>query len=110
MSDWIYVVGETSYNQDFLPINQETNEPLELSGTITMFITDSAFANPIPDANGQTLTIATNDDGIEVARLAVTSTKMPTTPGIYMVQLKIDSAQVFKSFFLNMRAVRSITN
>lgn len=110
MSDWVYVVGEGSYNQDFIIIDHQTNEQVPLSGVITMFITDSAFQNPIPDANGQPMTIETNDSGVQVARLAVTATKMPTSPGIFMVQIKIDSSQLFKTFFLNLRAIRSITN
>lgn len=109
MSDWVYIVGEGSYNQDFQVINQETDEPLPLSGVITMFITDSAFANPVPDASGQAMSIVVNTAGIQVARLAVTATKMPTSAGIYLVQIKIDSAATLKTFFLNLRVIRSIT-
>ena len=109
MSDWVYVIGEGSYNQDFLIINQETNEPLTLSGTLTLFITDSAFANPIPDANGQPLTIETNASGLQVARLAVTAINMPTSAGIYLVQIKIEGTSTLKTFFMNLRVIRSIT-
>ena len=109
MSDWVYVVGEGSYNQDFIIIDHQTNQQIPLSGTITMFITDSAFENPIPDANGQPMSIAINDSGVQVARLAVTAMNMPTAAGIFMVQIKIDASQTLKTFFLNLRAIRSIT-
>ncbi len=110
MSDWVYVIGEGSYNQDFLIINQETNEPLPLTGTVTMFITDSAFANPVPSAAGQPMSIVTNDQGLQVARLAVTAINMPTSSGIYLVQIKIDAAATLKTFFMNLRVIRSITS
>ncbi len=110
MSDWVYVVGEGSYNQDFLIINQETNEPLPLTGTVTMFITDSAYENPVPSAAGQAMSIATNANGLQVARLAVTAINMPTTAGIYLVQIKIDAAATLKTFFMNLRVIRSITS
>jgi len=109
MSDWVYVIGEGSYNQDFLILNQETNEPIPLSGTITMFITDSAFANPVPDASGQPLTIETNTNGIQVARLAVSAMNMPTSAGIFLVQIKIEGSSTQKTFFMNLRVIRSIT-
>ncbi len=110
MSDWIYVVGETSYNQDFQILNQETSEPIPLSGTITMFITASDFTVPtnVP-ASGQTMTIETNGDGTQVARLAVTATLMPDSAGIYLAQIKLEAAQTFKTFLINLRVVRSIT-
>ena len=110
MSDWVYVVGEGSYNQDFIILDKQTNEQIPLSGIITMFITDSSFENQIPDANGQPMTIETNESGIQVARLAVNAMNMPTSPGIYMVQIKIDAAATLKTYFLNLRAIRSITN
>ncbi len=110
MSDWVYIIGEGSYNQDFQILNQETNEPVELSGTITMFITDSAYQNPVPDAAGQVMSIATNADGIQVARLAVAAMNMPTSANIYLAQIKLDAAQTFKTFFLNLRVIRSITS
>lgn len=109
MSDWVYVIGEGSYNQDFQILNQDTNEPIELSGTITMFITDSAYQNPVPDASGQVMSIVTNADNIQVARLAVAAINMPTSAGIYLAQIKLDAAQTFKTFFLNLRVIRSIT-
>ncbi len=110
MSDWVYIVGEGSYNQDFIIIDHQTNEQIPLTGVITMFITKSDFTDPIPDANGQVMTIETNTDGIQVARLAVAATKMPTESGIFLAQIKIDASQTLKTFFLNLRAIRSITN
>jgi hypothetical protein len=110
MSDWVYIVGEGSFNQDFLIINQETNEPLPLTGAITMFITDSAYANPVPSAAGQPMSIVTNANGLQVARLAVTAINMPTVAGIYLVQIKIDASSTLKTFFMNLRVIRSITS
>lgn len=110
MTDWVYIVGEGSYNQDFLILNQDTNEPIPLTGNVRLFITDSAFSNPVPDAAGQELTIVTNDNGIEVARLAVTAINMPTSAGIYLAQIKIDSSSTVKTYFMNLRVIRSITN
>jgi len=111
MSDWTYVVGETSYNQDFQILNQETNDPIPLSGTVTMFITSSDFVTTFPSSgNGVTMTITTNDDDIQVARLGVISTNMPQSTGIFLAQIKLESTQTFKTFLLNLRVVRSITN
>ena len=110
MTDWVYIVGEGSYNQDFLILNQDTNEPIPLTGTVTLFITDSAFANPVPSSSGQPLTIVTNDNGIPVARLAVIAINMPTTAGIYLAQIRVDAASTVKTYFMNLRVIRSITN
>jgi len=111
MSDWTYVVGETSYNQDFQILNQETNEPIPLSGTVTMFITSSDFVTTFPSSgDGVTMTITDNEDGIQVARLGVISMNMPQDPGIYLAQIKLESSQIFKTFLINLRVVRSITN
>ena len=111
MSDWTYVVGETSYNQDFQILNQETNEPIPLSGTVTMFITSSDFVTNFPSSgDGVTMTITTNGDGTQVARLGVVSMNMPQNPGIYLAQIKLEAAQIFKTFLLNLHVVRSITN
>jgi len=109
MSDWVYIIGEGSFNQDFIILNQASGEPIPLTGVITMFITDSAFQNPIPDANGQVMTIETNANGIQVARLGVIATNMPDVAGIYLAQIKIDAAATAKTFFINLRVIRSIT-
>jgi len=111
MSDWTYIVGETSYNQDFQILNQETNEPIPLTGTVTMFIKSSDFVTSFPSSgDGVTMTIIDNDDGIQVARLGVISMNMPQTPGIFLAQIKLDASQTFKTFLLNLHVVRSITN
>ena len=110
MSDWVYVVGEGSYNQDFIILNQATGEPIALTGVITMFITKSDYTDPIPDSDGQLMTIETNANGIQVARLGVIAMNMPTEAGIYLAQIKIDAAATAKTFFINLRAIRSITN
>jgi len=111
MSDWTYVSGETSYNQDFQILNQETNEPIPLSGTVTMFITSSDFVTTFPSSGaGVTMTITDNQDGTQVARLAVNNLNMPQDPGIFIAQIKLDAAQTFKTFLINLRVVRSITN
>lgn len=111
MTDWVYVVGEGSYNQDFQIIQQETNEPLPLSGTITMFITSSDFVTNYPaSGDGVLMSIENDSEGVQVARLAVAAMNMPDSSGIYIAQIKIDSAQLFKTFMINLRVVRSITN
>ncbi len=110
MSDWIYIIGEGSFNQDFIVLNQATGDPIPLTGVITMFITKSDFTTPIPDANGQAMSIETNANGIQVARLGVVATNMPTEAGIYLAQIKIDAAATAKTFFINLRVIRSITN
>ncbi len=109
MTDWVYVVGEGSYNQDFQIIQQETNEPLPLSGTITMFITSSDFVTNFP-SSGDGVLMSIEDANEGIARLAVAATNMPSSSGIYIAQIKIDSAQLFKTFLINLRVVRSITN
>lgn len=110
MTDWTYVSGETSYNQDFTILNQETNEPIPLAGTITMFITSSDFVTPFPaSGDGIEMTIVEVDGG-QVARLGVISMNMPQDAGIYLAQIKLEDTQVFKTFLLNLRVVRSITN
>ena len=111
MSDWTYIAGETSYNQDFQILNQETNDPITLSGNVTMFITSSDFVTDFPSSGaGVAMTIATNDDGVQVARLGVLSMNMPQSAGIYLAQIKLDASQLFKTFLLNLRVVRSITS
>lgn len=110
MTDWVYIVGEGSYNQDFIILNQATGEPIPLTGLITMFITKSDYTDPIPDADGQVMSIETNANGIQVARLGVIAMNMPTEAGIYLAQIKIDAAATVKTYFMNLRAIRSITN
>ncbi len=109
MSDWTYVSGETSYNQDWQIINQETDDPIPLSGTITMFVQKSDFtAAPQFPAAGVQMSIETSD-GVQVARLAVSSVQMPDEAGIYLYQIKIESSQVLKTFSDNLRVVRSLS-
>ncbi|KKL27470.1 hypothetical protein LCGC14_2384850, partial [marine sediment metagenome] len=55
------------------------------------------------------LTIETNDNGLDVARLAVTAVNMPTSAGIFLVQIKIEGTSTQKTFFMNLRVIRSIT-
>jgi len=110
MSDWVYIVGEGSYNQDFIILNQATGDPINLTGIITMFITKSDYTDPIPDSDGQAMSIETNDQGIQVARLPVNAMKMPTEAGIYLAQIKLDASALFKTYFMNLRTIRSITN
>ena len=110
MSDWVYVIGEGSYNQDFIVIDHQTNEQIPLSGINTMFITKSDYtAAPQVPAAGLPLTIETNANGIQVLRLAVTATTMPNEADIYLAQIKLDASQTLKTFFLNLRVIRSIT-
>lgn len=110
MTDWTYIVGETSYNQDFRIINQDTNEVIQLGGTITMFISSSDFVTPFPaSGNGVVMTIVTVDNE-PAARLGVIATNMPQDTGIYLAQIKIEDTQTFKTFLINLRVIRSITN
>ncbi len=110
MTDWSYIVGETSYNQDFRIINQDTNEVIQLGGTITMFITSSDFVTPFPaSGDGVAMSIETVD-GEPAARLGVIAMNMPQTPGIFLAQIKIEDTQTFKTFLINLRVIRSITN
>jgi len=109
MTDWVYVIGEGSYNQDWQILNQETNEPIPLSGTITMFIKKSDFtAAPQFPVSGVQMSIETVD-GVQVARLAVSANQMPNEAAIYLFQIKIDAAQTFKTFTDNLRVLRSLT-
>lgn len=110
MTDWSYIVGETSYNQDFRIINQDTNEVIQLGGTITMFITSSDFVTSFPaSGDGVAMSIVSVDDE-PAARLGVISMNMPQTPGIFLAQIKIEDTQTFKTFLINLRVIRSITN
>ena len=102
--------GETSYNQDFVIVNQETNEAISLSGTVTMFIQSSDFLTNFPTSgDGVVMSIVVQDD-VDLARLGVISMNMPQDAGIYLAQIKIESSQTFKTFLINLRVVRSITN
>ncbi len=110
MSDWTYIVGETSYNQDFRIINQDTDEVIQLGGTITMFISSSDFVTAFPASGDGVAMSIVSVDGEPAARLAVISMNMPQTPGIFLAQIKIEDTQTFKTFLLNLRVIRSITN
>ena len=110
MSDWVYIVGEGSYNQDFIIIDHQTNEQVPLSGVITMFITKSDFTEAANfPTSGQVMTIENNANGVQVARLAIAAATMPNEAGILLAQIKIDASQTLKTFNINLRVIRSIT-
>ena len=75
-----------------------------------MFITSSDFVTSFPSSgDGVAMSIVTVD-GEPAARLGVVTMNMPQTPGIFLAQIKIEDTQTFKTFLLNLRVIRSITN
>ena len=113
MSDWVYVAGEGGFFQDFLPVDQITDEAIDMTGaTVTMFIQDSGLSTNFPtDGNGElcTVTIRTSD-GKQVARLTVATNFMPQTEGIYVAQLKIAGVAIIRSYIINLRVIRQVGN
>ena len=118
MSDWVYIAGETEYNQDFLVINQVTNEVIDIeNSTAEMFIANSAFTEfygpggPGASPIATPMTIELNPQNLYVARIEVVSDQMPTSEGIYMAQIKLTTApNITKTYIINLRVIRSLTN
>lgn len=118
MSDWIYIVGETEFDQDFLVINQQTNKVVDIStATAEMFISNSAFTEyygtggPSPTPVATAMTIVANAQNISVARLNVLENQMPTSEGVYMAQIKLQlTPTIFKTYIVNLRVIRSLTD
>lgn len=109
MSDWVYIAGEGGFNQDFIILDQQTNEPVDLTGaTATMFIKSTDLVTSFPNG-GTTMTITDNAAGIQVARLVVQNTFMPQDANIYLAQIEIQTVSLLKTFILNLRVIRSLT-
>ena len=114
MSDWIYIVGEGGYNQDFRILDRQTGDPLDLSGasSIKMFITTTSQTDP-NDAGtnfpvgGEDMT-AVGDPLGGVARLVVQSGFMPDDADMYLAQIEIITTSTVSTFIINLRVIRSL--
>ena len=109
MSDWVYIVGEGGFNQDFQVRDRNTKEPLDISGaTVTMFIksTDGVTDFPI---GGTNMTIL--GDGTQgLVRLVVQNSFMPQDADQYFAQIEIQTTSLVKTFIIDLRVIRSLTS
>ena len=109
MSDWVYIVGEGGFNQDFQVRDRNTKEPLDISGaTVTMFIktTDGVTDFPIGGTNMSIL-----GDGTQgFTRLVVQNTFMPQSADMYSAQIQIESTSLVKTFIIDLRVIRSLSS
>ncbi len=109
MTDWVYVVGEGGYNQDFLIQDAVSDDPLDLSGaTVTMFIQSTDLGTDFP--TGGTLMSVVSPETAGVARLVVQNTFMPQEANMYYAQIQISTTSLVKTFILNLRVIRSLSS
>jgi len=109
MSDWVYIVGEGGYNQEFLILNRQTGEPLNITGsTITMFIKTTDGTTDFPVGGTDMNIVGDGEDG--VANLVVQNTFMPQTADMYSAQIKIATTSIVSTFILDLRIIRSLSS
>ena len=109
MSDWVYVVGEGGYNQDFLIQDAVSDNPLDLSGaTVTMFIKSTDLNTDFPTGGTLMSVVGDGEDGI--ARLVVQSSFMPQSANMYYAQIQVQTTSLVKTFILNLRVIRSLSS
>jgi len=109
MSDWVYIVGEGGFNQDFQINDRNTKEPLDLTGaTITMFIKSTDGVTDFPTGGTDMAILGDPVDG--TARLVVQNTFMPQSADIYSAQIEIQTTSLVKSFILDLRVIRSLSS
>ena len=109
MSDWVYVVGEGGYNQDFNIRDRQTGEPLDISGgNIKMFITTTDGVTDFPTGGTNMSIIGDGTDG--TARLVVQNTFMPQLADMYSAQIEIQTTSTVKTFIIDLRVIRSLSS
>jgi len=109
MSDWVYIVGEGGFNQDFQVRDRNTKEPLDVSGaTVTMFIKTTDGVTDFP-VGGTDMTIL--GDGTQgLVRLVVQNTFMPQSADMYSAQIEIQTTSLVKTFIIDLRVIRSLSS
>ena len=109
MSDWVYIVGEGGFNQDFQVRDRNTKEPLDLSGaTVTMFIKTTDGVTDFPTGGTNMTIIGPGENGI--TRLVVQDTFMPQDADQYFAQISIQTTSLVKTFIIDLRVIRSLTS
>ena len=113
MSDWVYIVDEGGYDQDFKILDRQTGDPLDLNGaTVTMFITSTDQTDPNDNATnfpvGGTLMQVVPPEEEGFARLIVQSTFMPQSADMYLAQIEIVTTSTVSTFIINLRVIRSL--
>jgi len=109
LTDWVYVVGEGGYNQDFLIQDAVSDNPLDLSGaTVTMFIQSTDLNTDFPTGGTLMSIVGDAEDGI--ARVVVQNTFMPQSANMFYVQIEISTTSLVKTFILNLRVIRSLSS
>ncbi len=109
MSDWVYIVDEGGFNQDFQVRDRNTKEPLDLSGaTVTMFIKTTDGATDFP-TGGTNMTIL-GDGTNGLTRLVVQDTFMPQNADQYFAQIEIQTTSLVKTFIIDLRVIRSLSS
>ena len=109
MSDWIYIVGEGGYNQDFLIKDRQTGDPLDLSGaTVSMFIKTTDGITDFP--TGGTLMSVVGEATAGTARLVVQNTFMPQSADMYSAQIEVQTTSLVKTFIIDLRVIRSLSS
>ncbi len=109
MSDWVYIVGEGGFNQDFLIRDRETGDPLDLDGAVvTMFIQTTDGVTDFP--TGGTLMTVVGDPDAGTARLVVQNTFMPQSADMYSAQIQIQTTSLVKTFIIDLRVIRSMSS
>ncbi len=112
MTDWVYIVDEGGYNQDFKILDRQTGEALDLNGaTVTMFITSTDQTSPTDAGTnfpvGGTVMQVVPPDEEGIARLVV-QTFMPQTADMYLAQIEIVTTSTVSTFIINLRVIRSL--
>lgn len=109
MSDWVYVVGEGGFNQDFQIIDRNTKEPLNISGaTVIMFIKSTDGVTDFPIAGTNMTILGDGTDGL--ARLVVQNTFMPQDADQYFAQIQVETTSLVKTFIIDLRVIRSLSS
>jgi len=109
MTDWVYVVGEGGYNQDFQILDRQTRDPLDISGgNITMFIKTTDGVTDFPTGGTPMSIIGDGIDGN--ARLVVQNTFMPQDADMYSAQIEVQTTSTVKTFVFDLRVIRSLSS
>jgi len=109
MTDWVYVVGEGGYNQDFLILDRQTKDPLDITGgNITMFIKTTDGVTDFPTGGTAMSIIGDGTDG--TARLVVQSGFMPQVADMYGAQIEVQTTSTVKTFVFDLRVIRSLSS
>lgn len=110
MADWIYVIGETVYNQDFDLFVKQTPFVVTDFTTIKMYIQSTNGSTNFP-IGGTTMSIVTSTDNNRV-RIPVLVAFMPQTEDMYFTQIELvdAGAQNRKTFVLDLNVEKSVAS